>query len=157
MCTFKFLDTGYESLAAGAGDGRFLCGVLVGDHQAAINRFGKMEKISVEKEQQAQIITIIIALIAVAPLWWDKIFSPRIVRMSATKIRVDALKCYDDLTQSLSRQVSDLQQKVEEVIKENQELREENGDVREWVDRLVAQVISLHGKPVKIRNRVKKE
>jgi len=77
--------------------------------------------------------------------------------MSATKIRVDALKCYDDLTQSLSRQVSDLQQKVEEVIKENQKLREENGDVREWADRLVEQVISLHGKPVKIRNRVKKE
>lgn len=130
-------------------------------------------------------IPIIVAVLMVLPLWWDKLFPNKKIQQETHKARVDALKCYDELTQGQAKRIEEMSAKVEVIVTENRELREqnrllienqvvlqadldkvvaenimlreENGDLREWADRLVAQVITLKGKPVKPRPRMRKE
>ena len=106
--------------------------------------------------EQAQIIvTIVVAVVAAAPGLVSLIIQRRKAQAETADVLIDTAMSF---VEPLRVELKSLRAEIDMLKSDNialtirvRHLENENGDLREWADRLVNQVRSMRGEPVKMR------
>lgn len=105
------------------------------------------------------LLALILAVVAIGKGFYEG----KKIQKDASKAGADAITSYEQAADiaaeralKLTKRIKDLEDVVEAQGKELEELKDTLEDVQDWAERLVHQVQSLGGVPVKIRIRKKK-